>query len=63
MRRDEVHALRHERHGETDYLYNDDNGALLRALGERGVEMPRYVARPASLEDVFLNITGRELRE
>ena len=55
--------VRHERHGATEYLYNADNGALLRALSSGGIDPPRHVARPATLEDVFLNITGRELRE
>ncbi len=55
--------VRHERHGATEYLYNDDNGGLLQALSAHGVALPRSVARPATLEDVFLNITGRELRE
>ncbi|HME82005.1 MAG TPA: ATP-binding cassette domain-containing protein [Candidatus Eremiobacteraceae bacterium] len=54
---------RRERHGETTYLYNDDNRVLLRRLAERGVEAVRHVARPATLEDVFLNLTGRELEE
>ena len=54
---------RRERHGETIYLYNDDNRALLRRLAEGGVDAPRHVARPATLEDVFLNLTGRELEE
>jgi hypothetical protein len=54
---------RRERHGETHYLYNSDNRALLRRLGELGFDAPRHVARQATLEDVFLNITGRELVE
>ena len=52
-----------EQHGETTYLYNDDNRALLTRLAELGVEAPRHVARAATLEDVFLNLTGRELTE
>ena len=55
--------LRRERHGATEYLYNDDNRTLLRALSARGIDPPRHVARPATLEDVFLNITGRDLAE
>jgi lipooligosaccharide transport system ATP-binding protein len=54
---------RREQHGETTYLYNDDNRVLLRRLAESGVETPRHVARAATLEDVFLNLTGRELAE
>ncbi|HLJ84069.1 MAG TPA: ABC transporter ATP-binding protein [Candidatus Eremiobacteraceae bacterium] len=55
--------VRRERLGATDYLYTLDNGALLRALTAHGIELQRHVARPATLEDVFLNITGRELRD
>jgi lipooligosaccharide transport system ATP-binding protein len=54
---------RRERHGDVVYLYNDDNRALLRRLVEAGVEAPQHVARQATLEDVFLNLTGRELAE
>ena len=54
---------RRERHGETTYLYNDDNRVLLARLAQLGIEAPRHVARPATLEDVFLNLTGRELTE
>jgi lipooligosaccharide transport system ATP-binding protein len=55
--------LRRERHGETHYLYNLDNRVLLRRLAELGYDPQRHVARQATLEDVFLNITGRELTE
>ena len=54
---------RRERHGETTYLYNDDNRTLLRRLNELGADIGRHVARHSTLEDVFLNITGRELTE
>ncbi len=54
---------RRESHGETEYLYNADNGALLQALERFGAAPQRHIARAATLEDVFLNITGRELRE
>ena len=54
---------RRERHGDVTYLYNDDNRALLARLTELEFDMRRHVARPATLEDVFLNITGRELGE
>jgi lipooligosaccharide transport system ATP-binding protein len=55
--------IRRERHGDTHYLYNADNRALLRRLAELGFDPPRHVARRATLEDVFLNMTGRELVE
>ena len=54
---------RRERHGDVTYLYNDDNRALLARLSAIGLEAQRHVARAATLEDVFLNITGRELGE
>ena len=54
---------RRERHGDVTYLYNDDNRALLARLAALGLEAQRHVARAATLEDVFLNITGRELGE
>jgi hypothetical protein len=55
--------VRRERLGATDYLYTVDNGLLLHALAVHGIELQRHVARPATLEGVFLNITGRELRD
>jgi lipooligosaccharide transport system ATP-binding protein len=54
---------RSERHGNVTYLYNDDNRALLEHLRGIGLEAREHVARAATLEDVFLNITGRELNE
>ena len=54
---------RRERHGDITYLYSDDNRALLLRLAELGLDTRRHVARAATLEDVFLNITGRELGE
>jgi len=54
---------RRERHGDVTYLYTDDNRALLARLAQAGVDARRHVARAATLEDVFLNITGRELGE
>lgn len=56
-------VARREQHGETVYLYNRNNHALLARLGTLGVEPQRHIARPATLEDVFLNATGRELVE
>jgi lipooligosaccharide transport system ATP-binding protein len=47
--------------GETIYCYTDDPQPLTDALRE----MPQiaYMLRPCTLEDVFLTITGRDLRE
>jgi lipooligosaccharide transport system ATP-binding protein len=59
----ETLIVRREYHGTTTYLYSDDNRTLLHALAARGIDPARHVARPATLEDVFLNITGRDLAE
>ncbi len=56
-------VARREQHGDVVYLYNADNRVLLHRLTELGYDPPRHVARRATLEDVFLNITGRELVE
>jgi len=37
--------------------------ALIARLGERGVRPTRLVSRTATLDDVFLSLTGRTLRE
>jgi lipooligosaccharide transport system ATP-binding protein len=50
-----------ERTGETVFCYARDADPLVHALdGERGL---RYLHRPANLEDLFLKLTGRELRD
>jgi len=47
--------------GDTAFFYCRDPAPLLAALGENpGL---RYVHRAANLEDVFLKLTGRELRD
>jgi lipooligosaccharide transport system ATP-binding protein len=52
---------RFEVSGETAFCYMDDPAPLLAHLaGESGL---RYLHRPANLEDVFLKLTGRELRD
>jgi len=54
-------GLRVENVGETVLVYGPEREPLLRRVeGEIG---PRYLYRPASLEDVFLKLTGRELRD
>jgi ABC-2 type transport system ATP-binding protein len=37
--------------------------ALLEAVGKRGSELQHLTTRQASLEDVFVRLTGRHLRE
>ena len=54
-------ALRCERVGETLFCYATDVEPVLAAL--RGREDLGYLHRPANLEDVFLKLTGRDLRD
>ena len=54
-------CLRQEVVGETLFCYARDGAALMQNLeAQRGL---RYLHRPANLEDVFLKLTGRELRD
>jgi lipooligosaccharide transport system ATP-binding protein len=53
-------ASRLERSGETVFCYASDPSQLLASLPRRAL---RYLHRPADLEDVFLKLTGRELRD
>jgi len=47
--------------GETAFCYARDPQPLLKTLlGQTGV---RYLHRPANLEDLFIKLTGRELRD
>jgi lipooligosaccharide transport system ATP-binding protein len=54
-------AQRCERAGETIFCYTADPGPLVASL--QGWHGLRYLHRPANLEDVFLKLTGRELRD
>jgi lipooligosaccharide transport system ATP-binding protein len=51
----------HERVGDTLYFYCRDGHDIVRKLVE--LDLPNTWARPASLEDVFLKLTGRGLVE
>ena len=53
-------AGRRERFGELSYCYRADAAPLVSALGAAGFS---FTHRPANLEDVFLKLVGRELRE
>ncbi len=55
------HAQRSEVSGETVFCYVDDAQPLLQELQQHA--QLRYLHRPANLEDVFLKLTGREMRE
>jgi lipooligosaccharide transport system ATP-binding protein len=54
-------APRVERVGETVYCYAEDVEPLLKDLSHH-TDLA-YLHRPASLEDVFLKLTGRDLRD
>lgn len=54
-------ARRFETAGETVFCYTRDASALIADLqGRNGL---RYLHRPANLEDVFLKLTGRDIRD
>ncbi|HEX5363291.1 MAG TPA: ATP-binding cassette domain-containing protein [Gallionella sp.] len=55
------HAQRFEVSGESVFCYVDDARPLLLELQQQ--PQLRYLHRPANLEDVFLKLTGREMRE
>jgi lipooligosaccharide transport system ATP-binding protein len=54
-------ASRLEKSGDTVFCYAVDPAPLLASLSSR--QELRYLHRPADLEDVFLKLTGRELRD
>jgi lipooligosaccharide transport system ATP-binding protein len=54
-------ACGHERVGDTLYFYCQDGQEIMRKLIE--LDLHNYLNRPASLEDVFLKLTGRSLIE
>ncbi len=54
-------AARVEISGETVFFYTQDAQPLLRALGQH--PHLRTLHRPANLEDLFLKLTGRQIRE
>jgi lipooligosaccharide transport system ATP-binding protein len=54
-------AARVEVSGETVFFYTSDAAALLSALA--AYPQFRILHRPANLEDLFLKLTGRQIRE
>lgn len=54
-------GCRLERMGSSLYCYTQNPGALIEQLKDR--QQLRYIHRPTGLEDVFLRLTGRELRD
>ena len=57
----QTHANRVEKSGETVFFYAQDATALLHAL--QAYPGLRVLHRPANLEDLFLKLTGRQMRE
>lgn len=55
------HAARVERSGETLFLYTRQAAPMLAAL--QAFPLLRTLHRPANLEDLFLKLTGRQIRE
>ena len=56
-----AHASRVEISGETLFFYTSNSAELLRAL--TAFPQLRVLHRPANLEDLFLKLTGRQIRE
>ena len=54
-------VVRGERIGETLFCYVQDDRELVNSLCDFAVL--QYLSRPANIEDVFLKLTGRDLRE
>ena len=52
-----------EQAGETLFCYTDAPQAVVTDLDTKGGTGLRYLHRPANLEDVFLKLTGRDLRD
>jgi lipooligosaccharide transport system ATP-binding protein len=61
MERVKSFAARVERVGDTVFCYAENVEPLLKSL--EGQSELVYLHRPASLEDVFLKLTGRDLRD
>jgi lipooligosaccharide transport system ATP-binding protein len=51
------------RSGERASLFTADGAALLEQLGNEGFDQESAFLRPSNLEDLFLRLTGRSLRE
>ncbi len=54
-------SARIEVSGETTFCYTNDAQSLLGSL--HAMQGVRYIHRPANLEDLFLKLTGREMRD
>lgn len=60
-----AHCNRWETAGESLFCYTHDHLAVTASLDQvlAGEQGARYLHRPANLEDVFLKLTGRDLRD
>jgi lipooligosaccharide transport system ATP-binding protein len=54
-------ACGHERAGDTLYFYCRDGHEVMKKVVD--LNLPNVLNRPATLEDVFLKLTGRSLTE
>jgi hypothetical protein len=63
LRRVDGLARAHQRQGDLLVIYADDAEAVHEAARTSGLPVHLQAARPATLEDVFLRLTGRSLRE
>lgn len=57
------HNLHTERSNERISIFVDEGRKLLAEMEQAGINLPRAFVRPGNLEDVFLNLTGRSLKE
>ncbi len=57
------YALRHEVAGDRLILHSEDGESLLQAVNDAGTPYEAATLRAATLEDVFLELTGRRLEE
>lgn len=60
---DRLPGTRSERQGDAVVVFGPDAHAVFAAWRQAGIEPERFIRRPAGLEDVFLSLTGRDLRE
>ncbi len=54
---------RHDRQSEVLVVYANEPGQVAARISELSIRPSRLLIRPTHLEDVFLTLTGRELRE
>jgi lipooligosaccharide transport system ATP-binding protein len=57
------HSRDHQVHDGLLYLFTDDAASAEHAAATTGIAHSRHTVRPAGLEDVFLRLTGRVLRD